>query len=246
MTYRPAVPSAPAPARAAMHPLRAADALFNDPQVFPKLIIAALITGLASVFTPLLIGLAGWAVLFGCQVAIVRGMRRGVRHPLPRWDDFESLFQQGGRPLLAWMGYTLPLIGLWLIEVSFGQIGGWFGAAVTLALACLTLPLIAVYLLGVLPVYTLALGQYAEQPRLAVFWQVRALLRTAYAPANRRHTLTYAAYATVVGMGLIVLYAIPCIGWAAGLALTIPLTGVLGGLYAAAVWGQPPAITPGG
>ncbi len=51
---------------------------FDDPDWLNKLAITAIITALSVVFTPLLIGLVGWAVLFGYMVALVRNDRLGA------------------------------------------------------------------------------------------------------------------------------------------------------------------------
>jgi len=233
---------APRSALAAMSPERLAAAVLRDPNALAKLIITGVITALALAFTPLLIGLLGWAVLFGTQVTTIRNLRRGVLHPLPRWEDFEGLFQQGWRPTLAALIYALPLLGLAMIQWTLGGIGGWVSGAVALMVLCATPLLAIVYLVVLLPAYTLALGQYGESGRLREFFRVGALLRLI-----RTHvaaTLTYAAVAAGLSVTLGILWLIPCVGWAAALLLTIPLTGVWGGIYAAAVLGRPAVSGP--
>lgn len=217
-------------------------ALFTDRDLIAKLVIATVLTGVTLVFTPLLVGLIGWAVLFGYQIETIRRARDGALTPLAAWVNFERLFQRGWRPLLAWLIVHIPVFALVLIQATLGGIGGWFGATVSFAVLCLSLPVGIVYVSIVYPIFTLNLGRYTETwrfPTLLQFqpaWKLLGEHRPAY--------LTYVMMSALAGLVLALLYAIPCIGWGAALALTVPLSGLIGALYAAAVLGRPSPAAP--
>lgn len=221
---------------------RLSDALFTDRGLVAKLVIAAVITGISLVFTPLLVGLIGWAILFGYQVETIRRARDGALTPLAAWVDFERLFQRGWKPLLAWLIYQIPLFALSLIQATLGGVSGWFGTTVSFATLCLSLPLGIVYLSILYPIFTLNLGRFSETGRFETLLQFQPAwgLLGAQRPAH----INYMVMTVVAGIALGLLYAIPCIGWAAALGLTIPVSGLIGALYTAAVLGRPSPTPP--
>jgi hypothetical protein len=221
---------------------RLSTALFSDRGLIAKLVIAAVITGITLIFTPLLVGLIGWAVLFGYQVETIRRARDGALTPLAAWVDFERLFQRGWRPLFAWLILQIPLFTLAFLQATLGGISGWFGATVSFAVLCLSLPVGIIYVSIIYPIFTLNLGRYTETGRFATLLQFQPAwgLLGEHRPAY----LTYVMMIVLVGLGLAALYAIPCIGWIAALALTVPLSGLVGALYAAAVLGRPSPMPP--
>lgn len=208
---------------------------FDDPQWVSKLLMVGIVTLASAILSPILIGLAGLAILFGYQVELIRNLRRGARHPLPAWDDLGRLLRLGINPIIAWIAYNLPngaiLIVSLIIAMNSEPDSLLSGGLITLAVCCFV-PLLIVYNLAIQPVYTLALGRYSDDQRLSVFFEFGGLIAIA---RDRTDLLVQWVLGLIVAlfvMGLI--NAVPCVGWVASLTLTIPILGHLNGQYAAA------------
>ncbi len=217
---------------------RAFEYIFDDPQWVSKLIICGIITLFALVTTPLLIGLAGWAVLLGYQIALISNMRTGLRHPLPRWDDISEYFTTGGQALVGAIIYLLPLILL-----SGCIASGWFvfvrddnAAFFSLISLCCVVPIAFALMLVFIPMYGLALGRFTENPSVGVFFQFSSLFNALR--SQRQVVIGYLVGTVIVSLIFGVINAIPCIGWLAGAALLIPVNGALTGQYVMQMMGD--------
>lgn len=82
---------------------RALRFVFDDPAWVPKILIGALFT-LLSVF------FVGSIWVSGYTVGIIRRTVGGERRPLPEWNNWGELFQDGLRATVVWLAYTLPLM----------------------------------------------------------------------------------------------------------------------------------------
>lgn len=207
---------------------------FDDPQWLPKLLMVGIVTLASLVLTPLLIGIAGFAILLGYEVELIRNIRRGEVHPLPGWGDFGSLLSLGINPLIAGVAYNLPnlFIGLIIAVITFTASDGLLSGGLVMLALCCFLPLLIVYNIAIQPVFTLALGRYAEDQRLGVFFQFSQLIG---AVRSRTDLLVQWLLGSVIALVLLGLVeAIPCIGWVVGLTFTLPILGWLNGQYAAA------------
>ena len=209
---------------------RAFEYIFKDPQWVSKLLITGVITLLATVTTPFLIGLAGWAALLGYQISLIGNMRAGIMHPLPRWDDVSEYFTTGGQALIGGIVYLLPLVVIGGCFASIGFIlGGDNGLFVNAIALCCMLPLVIAYSFFLIPMYGLALGRFSENPSLGVFFQFSSLLNALR--NNRPIVISYVISSLIVAMIFGVINAIPCLGWLVGAALLIPVNGGLAGQY---------------
>lgn len=210
--------------------VRAFEFSFKDPQWVTKLGITVLITLISLVLSPVLIGLAGWAVLLGYQVALVGNIRAGVEYPLPRWDDISEYFATGFQALIAGIIYALPLalvvcvLTLPVMVMGDELAGGYIGV-----LACCLVPIALAYGLIVLPMYALGMARFVDDPRLSAFLQVGNLL--AALRARQQIAIQYVLYAILASLIMGVLASIPCVGWVAQLALTVPVNGALTGQF---------------
>ncbi len=218
-------------------------AITEDRDGLTKLAIAAVVTGFAALTSPILIGLAGWAALLGYQTRIMRRLRRGEPHPLPAWNDLTALVKLGGPPLLAYLVYLLPnllvagcsaLLFVSTADTSFTSTG------VMVGVLCCLVPLLTLYNAFILPLFALGLSRYGIDPVIGVFFDFSRLWSEA--SANWGLTFTFLLY--TFGFGLLqgVLAAIPIIGWALNLAISIPVNSLIAGQYALEVHGpiEPP------
>jgi hypothetical protein len=224
---------------------RAFSIIFEDHDWSSKVAIAAIVTLLSALLTPVIIGLAGWAILLGYATEIIRNVRGGSRTPLPRWDDFSRLLSIGLPVLVASIVYGLPsalltCCGWFLLQSSEGTT--FVGSSVALGVGCCVFPLLLIYNIVALPMFALGLGRYTEDPRTQVFFEFNTLFdlfRTNTDPVFR--WLINVLIATLI---FAVLAVIPCLGWVIGLALIVPIHGILVGQFAARVFGGKPKNDP--
>lgn len=147
--------------------------MFEDPEWVAKLIVAALIFLVSTVFSILLIGIVGFLILSGYMVAIVRQVARGEELPLPRWEQFGDLFMDGLRVGVALFVWSLPNLILYLpiLIASIVASNGSDAAQailliITLGCGCL-LFLYAIFLAVVTPAIILRVAE--EQSIAAAF-----------------------------------------------------------------------------
>jgi hypothetical protein len=216
---------------------RALTYVFDDPEWFGKLALTAIIVIASVVFTPLLIGLVGWAVLLGYIVELVRNVRLGVKYPLPRWTDFNRYLSVGFNALTAVIVYSLPNLVLGCASSIMAQNmgSGLIGSTLVLALSCCLFPILLVYNLVAVPMLALGIGRYVEDPRINVFFELSLLF-----DLLRQHTDTVIQWwlaAIVVDIVFVVLGIIPVLGWLVLAALIVPVFGMLTGQFALTILG---------
>jgi hypothetical protein len=158
--------------------LRAFSYPFDDRRWLEKLLILLVISAVSLLLSPLVIGLLGWAALFGYQVAIVRGWRAGRQSPLPTWDNFGRLINDGVYPLAALLLYQVPnvIIALTVLLINQNAGAGVVTGTLLFALLCCLAPFLLAYNLLLLPLFALALARHAEQPGFARFVEIGVLV----------------------------------------------------------------------
>jgi hypothetical protein len=210
----------------------------RDPAVVTKLLLFGVLTAASFAFTPLIVGLIGWAVLLGAQVHMIERVRAKDPRPLPIFrtgDDFARPLNRGVVPLIVFLAYNIPNVLIAFTQTATAEVGGGttIGGGLTLVLLCCLVPVLLVYNAVWLPFFTIGMARYAETRRWDAFFAYPALWAV-IAPAFGQTAVFVAwAFALVVLIG--VLAAIPCLGWAVFALLLIPATGLLGAAYAAAV-----------
>lgn len=222
---------------------RAFNLVIQDKDWVSKLLIALVITAFATLFSALIVGLAGWAILLGWQIQFIRNVRLEQPHPMPTWDDIGGYLSAGIAPLIAFLVYQLPnfvLGGMLMIVFAIGG-DGWLSGTLALVCLCCTLPLLIGYGVISAGLLVVGMGRYVDEPRLGVFFEVAELwgiLR-----GHMEQTLAWYGNTLVIALIIAALTIIPCIGWAAQLALMIPLTGAVSALYLAEVFPGKPKNT---
>ncbi len=228
---------------------RAFSYLFDDREWFNKVAITAILTVASILFTPLLIGLLGWAALLGYTVELVRNVRLGARHPLPRWGDFNRFISVGANVLVAVIVYSLPNLVLGCTSGILAQNmgSGLIGSTLVLGLSCCLFPLLLIYNLVTVPMLAVGIGRYTEDPRINVFFEFSFLFDTL-----RQHSdklIQWWLAVIVADLVFLVLGVIPVLGWLVLAGLVVPVWGMLTGQFTLAILGglkskQPPAPPP--
>jgi uncharacterized protein involved in cysteine biosynthesis len=206
---------------------------FDDPEWVSKLVIMAVLTVASALLMPvLLLGLLPLCVLLGYLVELVNRMRDGERYPLPPWDDYGNLLSRGSGVLLGLVVYNLPLIlmGLCIAFVPGSLADRALNTFVTLFAFCCVLPFTLIYLAVTWPMLAVGVARYGRGSSASVFFQAGRLFST----VNDMGALSiqWLLCVLIVNLVLIALLVIPCLGWAASLALGFPLLGHLLGQYA--------------
>jgi len=202
---------------------RAFTYILDDREWQPKLLISALIGLFATFGSILLIGLVGWALLLGYLVELIHNLNTGLPTPLPRWANYTEKLRKGGNVLAALIVYNLPLLLPTCCYITTSSFWGdnYVGSAIGYVVLCCVLPLLLIYNLVTWPMFALAVVRYAEEDNIGVFFQFGDLLSTVY--RHTSDTLQWIFFSLVANVILFIVFAIPCIGQAAGPALAIPI-----------------------
>jgi hypothetical protein len=183
-----------------------------------------------------LVGLLGWAALAGYTVELLRNMRRGDENPLPRWDNVGEKITDGANILIAAFVYNLGnfmvICGMLLLTPALGLVSDGdsaFASTASLAITCCLTLILLVYNLIVWPLLGVGVVFYSQSKQIGVLFQVGRI----WATINRHMGLTiqWMLMGILASIVLGLVNAVPCIGWLAGLALTVPIQGHLLGQF---------------
>lgn len=228
-----------------MNITRAFSILFEDRDWLNKLVIVAIVTLVTAILSPALVGLAGWAMLLGYMIDIIRNVRAGSPTPIPQWGDFGRYLSNGAPVLIAFIVYSIPtmLLGCcsWFLLQSSGGTS-LAGGSVALGVGCCVFPMLLAYNILTQPMLVLGMGRYTDDPRIEVFFDFNGLfelMRT-----NTDAVLQWLLAVVIADLIFVILAVIPCLGWVVGLALLVPVHGILAGQFASRVLGGKPKNEP--
>ena len=217
---------------------RAFTYIFDDPDWVSKAIVTAIVSVASTLLTPFLIGLVGWTMLLGYQVELVRNVRLGYPRPLPAWNDFGRYLSLGTGPLVAFVAYNVPnlLLGFVSLLIAGNAGEGLLSGGLIMTLTCCLLPILLVYNLLIQPLFALGLGRYADEPTVGVFFEFGVLI--AALRAHRDATIQWVLGMIIASLVYSLLGVVPCLGWLAIAAVSVPISGSLTGQLAAAALGK--------
>ena len=218
---------------------RAFTYILDDREWSTKLLISAGIALFATFGTILLVGLLGWALLLGYLVELIHNLNTGLSTPLPRWINYGDKLRKGGNVLTALIVYNLPLLLPACCYITTSSFWGdnYVGSALGFAMWCCVVPLILVYNFITWPMFALAVVRYAEEENIGVFFQFGDLFSTIY--RHLSDTLQWILFSLITNFVLLILFAIPCIGQAAGPALAIPIYAYLAAQFVGRIEDMP-------
>jgi Protein of unknown function (DUF4013) len=178
-------------------------------------------------------------VLLGYQIALIANVRAQVQHPLPRWDDISEYFSTGAQAMIGAIVYALPLI---IAGCCIASASSFFGnedtlSGITVAVTCCLVPIMLAYLVALIPLYSLALGRFVDDPRAGVFFEFSAMLQIL---RSRLDVVgRFLLLSLVFSIGISILNGVPCLGTVASLAVTTPINGILIGMFTGELLGKP-------
>ncbi len=214
---------------------RAFTYIFDDDEWVGKLVMVLVWSFVGAI--PV-IGLLGYAALAGYTVLLIKNMRQGVENPLPRWDNLGAIIGDGANVLIATFVYNLGNLalacGFALLAPSFGlaeEVGSPTTAdgAFLAVMCCLSIVILA-YNLIIWPLLAIGVVRYAETGQINVFFQTSRLFATL-----QRHlsdTGQWVIFSIFGGIVIGFIALIPCVGWIAAPALSLPVQAHLLGQFA--------------
>jgi len=141
--------------------------VFEDPRWVNKLAIGTLVLILASLLSPILIGILGYFIIAGYGLEVLRNVRRGDLFPMPEWKDrWGEWLVLGVKAVVAVFVWSLPAIIIALpTGFGFALIGNndaaAFGWLLAVCFSCLMI-LWAIIVLLATPVIYIRLAETEE------------------------------------------------------------------------------------
>lgn len=192
--------------------------IFEDKAWVEKAVITAMLA-LAIVFFPF--GFIALAVLLGYLLEIVANVRDQHPQPLPRWTDYTGKMTNGSYVLAALFVYHIPVLLMSCCISSFANT-----SLGTLTICCVT-PLLVVYTMLSWTLLAVGVVNFARTGDTAEFYRLGGL--RAAARGHMSALLAWLGASIIINAAMLL---IPCVGWAALLALNVPVQGHLLGQLA--------------
>jgi hypothetical protein len=198
--------------------------VFEDPDWITKVLVGSLIVLISIVLSPILVGLLGFAILYGYGLEVLGNVRRGETVPLPAWQDrWGEWLILGLKLLVATFVWGLPIIVFSVFMTIGGALTDSQGGEVIggLLLACFgcLMALWTILLLVVTPgIYV----RLADTERLSSALQFADII--AFTRDNLGDVLiaviVYAVASTIIALVAGLVGALLCL---VGLIVTIPV-----------------------
>jgi hypothetical protein len=211
----------------------------DDPRRVEKLGVGTAVVLISSILLPVLIGIAGYLILIGYSIRLMRNVRDGVEHPLPEWDRWSDDLSLGFKYGVALLVYALPVMVLWIPTVIGAAMtdssrgAGFIGVPLMVLGMCL-LFIYGVFLTLATPAITIAFARDGEIRSAFDFTGIWNWTREYIGPVVVV-TLVYLAASMVLGIGGAIVGALLCV---VGLIVTIPLATLLTSLVQYHLYGQ--------
>lgn len=109
--------------------------VFEDPQWMQKI-------GIGGLFYLACFVIIGWFFVFGYMSQLARNVVAGAPRPLPEWEDFGTLFNDGVKLVVVAIIYSLPGLILAVVGIVFAIVAGVYEPDTplpALAIGCMVL-----------------------------------------------------------------------------------------------------------
>jgi hypothetical protein len=84
--------------------------MFDDPDWVRKLGIGVVVGLVATLLSPILIGLIPAIMILGYSLDVLRNVNNGQERPLPEWEDWGGFLARGFKLVVAFFVWSLPVI----------------------------------------------------------------------------------------------------------------------------------------
>ncbi len=216
----------------------------SDPRIKAKLLTGTLYVLCSILLTVLLIGIAGFWILGGYSLRLLRNVQNGEEHPLPEWDQWRSDLRGGFFLFLASIVWFLPFIILSVVVnwsaagdiwSAFGDVGnGSFPSVSTATTSSLVSLLSTIAGLIIGPGISIALAQRMQLADVFSFGSVLAWIGQ-----NWTRCLVVSLVAALASILIAVVSMIAgTIALGIGLIVAVPFMGLMSSLYQYHLYGQ--------
>lgn len=199
--------------------------IFEDRKWVSKVVLLAIFSFLSFLIVPFVVAL-GW------MLQLAGNVRQGLPRPLPNWDKWDEKVTLGGHVFVAMLLYNLPLIFIyscsWVIVAGLG--GGVLGGGINFLTICCALPFSLLYTVIAWPMLATGVSEYMENGEAGAIYRLIHLWDVVR--ANITVLRQWGLYATLVNVVLVILMAIPCLGWVLVGLFGFPVHGHLFGQFA--------------
>jgi hypothetical protein len=198
----------------------------DDEQWVGKIIIAAVFAFLSFLLVPI-------PLVIGYSIGIGRNVMNHLEKPLPEWTNFGKLFMDGLYVLIAQIVYTLPF---WIIAcigfaatVGFGSLSEMSEEAAAsgiLATFGVTGCLALIFALALVVISPAIFIQYLRTEDFGAMFRFREVFQIVQANVGDILVTVAVSIAAGVVLSLLtgVLSIIPCLGWIAGVIISLLFT----------------------
>lgn len=198
--------------------------VFEDPDWIGKVLVGSLIALISLVLSPILVGLVGFAILYGYGLEVLSNVRRGQTLPMPAWRDrWGEWLITGLKLLVATLIWGLPII-LFSIPMTIGgaltdsQGGEVVGGLLLACFGCL-MALWTILLLVVTPGIYIRLAETERLTSALQFGEIIAFTRDNLGDVLIA-VIVYAIASAIIALVAGLVGALVCL---IGLVVTVPV-----------------------
>jgi hypothetical protein len=98
--------------------------VFEDPEWVIKVLVGGLVSLGGILLSPILIGFFFLFVLGGYSLELLRNVRNGLEHPLPRWENWGDKAVKGLKLFVIFLIWAIPIIAMSIVPVAISIIAG--------------------------------------------------------------------------------------------------------------------------
>jgi len=98
--------------------------VFEDPEWVTKVLVGGLVVLGGILLSPILVGFFFLFVLEGYALELLRNVRDGLEHPLPRWENWGDKAVKGLKLFIIFLIWAIPIIAVLLVSVAISVIAG--------------------------------------------------------------------------------------------------------------------------
>ncbi|MCS7221289.1 MAG: DUF4013 domain-containing protein [Anaerolineae bacterium] len=118
--------------------------VFEDPEWLIKVLVGGLVILGGVLLSPILVGFFLLFVLEGYSIQLLKNVRDGLKHPLPRWDNWGDKAVKGLKLFVIFLIWAIPIIAVSLVSFVISALAADnqdltpVAAAASICLACVS------------------------------------------------------------------------------------------------------------
>ncbi len=152
--------------------------VFEDPEWVTKVLVGGLVILGGVLLSPILVGFFLLFVLEGYSLELLKNVRDGLEHPLPRWDNWGDKAVKGLKLFAIFLIWAIPIIVLSMVSIVVSAVAGDnqdlapLAVAVSLCVGCVSF-LWGLWLVVISPAIY---ARFAETERISAGFELDRIL----------------------------------------------------------------------